>query len=128
MTNEGDIIRTNRKAMEEATVVFLKSLPTSNYRYDMAQIVATSTLAQGNSVGDDLESILAEILDNAEVDAALQARWLRNRGSIGKPEDYERNARIIEHLKAGASWSTIQKLEECSRDTVARLARRMKAA
>ena len=44
----------------------------------------------------------------------------------GKPEDTERNARITERLKAGASWSTIQKLEGCSRDTVARLARRMK--
>lgn len=44
----------------------------------------------------------------------------------GKPEDTERNARIAERLKAGASWSTIQKLEDCSRDTVARIARRMK--
>lgn len=44
----------------------------------------------------------------------------------GKPEDAERNARIAERLKAGASWSTIQKLEECSRDTVARIAKRLK--
>ena len=46
----------------------------------------------------------------------------------GKPEDTERNARIAELLKAGTSWSTIEKLVDCSRDTVARVARRLKAA
>jgi len=46
----------------------------------------------------------------------------------GKPEDTERNARIAERLNAGASWSTIQKVEGCSRDTVARIAKRMKEA
>lgn len=44
----------------------------------------------------------------------------------GKPEDTERNARIAERLRAGTSWSTIEKLEKCSRDTVARVARKMK--
>ena len=44
----------------------------------------------------------------------------------GKPEDTERNARIAERLNAGASWSDIQKLEGCSRDTVARIAKRIK--
>jgi len=44
----------------------------------------------------------------------------------GKPEDTERNARIAERLKAGMSWSKVMELEDCSRDTVAWVARRMK--
>jgi DNA invertase Pin-like site-specific DNA recombinase len=46
----------------------------------------------------------------------------------GKQEDTERNARIEQRLTEGASWSKIQEIEQCSRDTVARVARRMKTA
>lgn len=46
----------------------------------------------------------------------------------GKQEDTERNARIAQRLTEGASWSKIAEIELCSRDTIARVARRMKEA
>ncbi len=46
----------------------------------------------------------------------------------GKQEDTERNARIAKRLSEGASWSSIAEIEQCSRDTIARVAKRMKTA
>ncbi len=46
----------------------------------------------------------------------------------GKQEDTERNGRIAQRLAEGASWSKIAEIELCSRDTIARVARRMKEA
>jgi DNA invertase Pin-like site-specific DNA recombinase len=46
----------------------------------------------------------------------------------GRPEDTERNAAILEMLKACHSWSNIQRATGCSRSTLARLAGRLKAA
>ena len=45
----------------------------------------------------------------------------------GKPEDTKRNARIAQRLSESVSWSAIAEIEQCSRDTIARVARRMKA-
>lgn len=44
----------------------------------------------------------------------------------GKPEDAERNGRIEKRLREGQSWTEITEIEQCSRDTVARIARRMR--
>jgi DNA invertase Pin-like site-specific DNA recombinase len=47
---------------------------------------------------------------------------------VGRPENKKRNARIATMLKAGTSYSDIQDAVGCSRATVAKLAKRMKAA
>jgi DNA invertase Pin-like site-specific DNA recombinase len=44
----------------------------------------------------------------------------------GRPEDKERNAHIAELLGLGVSWSKIQKMADCSRATVAKVAKRAK--
>ena len=41
----------------------------------------------------------------------------------GRQEDAERNARIALRLSEGTSWSKISEIEQCSRDTIARVAR-----
>jgi DNA invertase Pin-like site-specific DNA recombinase len=46
----------------------------------------------------------------------------------GRPEDKERNAHIAELLALGMSWSKIQKMADCSRATVAKVAKRAKVA
>jgi DNA invertase Pin-like site-specific DNA recombinase len=43
----------------------------------------------------------------------------------GRPENTERNAAILAMLKAGQSWSTIQKATGCGRATLARLRARL---
>lgn len=43
----------------------------------------------------------------------------------GRPENTERNAAILAMLKAGQSWSTIQKATGCGRATLARLRARI---
>ena len=42
----------------------------------------------------------------------------------GRPEDVKRNASIMEMLRSGMSWSTIQAATGCSRATLAKLAKR----
>lgn len=44
----------------------------------------------------------------------------------GRPEDGKRNAAIIEMLNAKQSWNTIVAATNCSRSTLARLAKRVK--
>ena len=46
----------------------------------------------------------------------------------GRPENTRRNKRIISMLAAGTSYSAIQEATHCSRATVAKLAKRAKAA
>ena len=46
----------------------------------------------------------------------------------GRPEDTERNDGIARMIAAGQSWSTIQAATGCSRATVAKIAKRVKAA
>jgi DNA invertase Pin-like site-specific DNA recombinase len=46
----------------------------------------------------------------------------------GRPEDTERNEGITGMLAAGQSWSSIQAATGCSRATIAKIAKRMKAA
>lgn len=43
----------------------------------------------------------------------------------GRPENVERNAAILDMLKAGHSWSSIQKATGCGKATLARLRARM---
>ena len=43
----------------------------------------------------------------------------------GRPEDTERNARIGQHLRSGLSWSAIQRAEDCSRATIAKVSKRI---
>ncbi|WP_342216342.1 helix-turn-helix domain-containing protein [Mesorhizobium sp. 113-1-2] len=42
----------------------------------------------------------------------------------GRPEDTERNDAIIAMLRKGQSWNTILRATNCSRSTVAKLAKR----
>jgi DNA invertase Pin-like site-specific DNA recombinase len=46
----------------------------------------------------------------------------------GRQEDTERNDGISRMITAGQSWSSIQAATGCSRATIAKLAKRMKAA
>ncbi|MCA0432808.1 MAG: recombinase family protein [Proteobacteria bacterium] len=46
----------------------------------------------------------------------------------GRKEDADRNAAITALLREGKSWSAIRALTGCSRDTLARLAKRLKDA
>lgn len=43
----------------------------------------------------------------------------------GRPEDAERNEAILEMLRKGQSWNTIVRATNCSRSTLARLAKRL---
>jgi DNA invertase Pin-like site-specific DNA recombinase len=45
----------------------------------------------------------------------------------GRPEDVRRNTSIMEMLRSGMSWSTIQAATGCSRATLAKLAKRKTA-
>jgi DNA invertase Pin-like site-specific DNA recombinase len=47
---------------------------------------------------------------------------------VGRPENKRRNARIAAMLAAGTSYSDVQKATGCSRATVAKIAKRAKAA
>jgi DNA invertase Pin-like site-specific DNA recombinase len=47
---------------------------------------------------------------------------------VGRPENKRRNTRIATMLAAGTSYSTIQEATGCSRATVAKIAKRAKAA
>jgi DNA invertase Pin-like site-specific DNA recombinase len=47
---------------------------------------------------------------------------------VGRPENKRRNTRIATMLAAGASYSAIQEATGCSRATVAKIAKRAKAA
>jgi DNA invertase Pin-like site-specific DNA recombinase len=42
----------------------------------------------------------------------------------GRPEDVDRNSGIAAMLRAGESWSAIQRATECSRATIAKVAKR----
>jgi DNA invertase Pin-like site-specific DNA recombinase len=44
----------------------------------------------------------------------------------GRVEDAERNARIARRLAEGEPWHSIMAIEQCSKDTVARIARRVR--
>jgi DNA invertase Pin-like site-specific DNA recombinase len=46
----------------------------------------------------------------------------------GRPEDADRNAGIASMLASGASWGSIQAATGCSRATIAKIAKRIKAA
>lgn len=46
----------------------------------------------------------------------------------GRPEDVERNATIARLLSKGESWSQVQKATNCSRATIAKIAKRNGAA
>ena len=46
----------------------------------------------------------------------------------GRPEDTDRNEKISRMLAAGQSWSAIQNMTDCSRATVAKIAKRLKQA
>ena len=46
----------------------------------------------------------------------------------GRPENVKRNTAIAEMLRRGASWSQVQNATGCSRATIAKIAKRMKAA
>lgn len=43
----------------------------------------------------------------------------------GRPEDAERNDAILEMLREGQSWNTIVRATNCSRSTLAKLAKRL---
>jgi DNA invertase Pin-like site-specific DNA recombinase len=47
---------------------------------------------------------------------------------VGRPENKRRNTRIATMLAAGTSYSAIQEATGCSRATVAKIAKRAKAA
>jgi DNA invertase Pin-like site-specific DNA recombinase len=47
---------------------------------------------------------------------------------VGRPENKRRNGRIATMLAAGTSYSAIQEATGCSRATVAKIAKRAKAA
>ena len=47
---------------------------------------------------------------------------------VGRPENKKRNAKIAAMLKAGSSYSDVQEATGCSRATVAKIAKRAKAA
>jgi DNA invertase Pin-like site-specific DNA recombinase len=47
---------------------------------------------------------------------------------VGRPENKRRNTRIATMLAAGTSYSVVQEATGCSRATVAKVARRLKAA
>jgi len=47
---------------------------------------------------------------------------------VGRPENSRRNARIASMLAAGTSYSAVQEATGCSRATVAKIAKRVKAA
>jgi uncharacterized protein YerC len=49
-------------------------------------------------------------------------------GNVGRPENKRRNTRIATMLAAGTSYSAVQEATGCSRATVAKVARRLKAA
>ena len=46
----------------------------------------------------------------------------------GRPEDVDRNAGIAAMLRAGESWTAIERAFGCSRATIAKIAKRGKAA
>lgn len=85
------------------------------------------------AINDMLLDMLAAIARKDYEDRKRRtAEGLRKKAQAGllkgKPENVEKNTRIAELLKAGMSWSTIQTTVDCSRDTVARVAKRMKTA
>ncbi|BAV48118.1 site-specific recombinase, DNA invertase Pin [Mesorhizobium loti] len=54
-----------------------------------------------------------------------EAQRRRPRGAMrGRPADTERNDAIIAMLRKGQSWNTILKATNCSRSTLAKLAKR----
>jgi DNA invertase Pin-like site-specific DNA recombinase len=57
-----------------------------------------------------------------------QARAKAEGKYVGRPENKKRNAKIAAMLKAGSSYSDVQEATGCSRATVAKLAKRVKAA
>lgn len=66
--------------------------------------------------------------DRRRRQAQGQARAKTEGRYKGRPEDTARNAAIIAMLRAGSSYSQVQAATKCSRATVAKLARRLKAA
>jgi DNA invertase Pin-like site-specific DNA recombinase len=46
----------------------------------------------------------------------------------GRPVDTERNARIVQMLRDGVSWSSIQRATDCSRSTIWKLAKTLEEA
>jgi DNA invertase Pin-like site-specific DNA recombinase len=57
-----------------------------------------------------------------------QARAKAEGKYVGRPENTKRNAKIAAMLKAGQSYSDVQEATGCSRATVAKIAKRAKAA
>ena len=57
-----------------------------------------------------------------------QARAKAEGKYVGRPENKKRNAKIAAMLKAGSSYSDVQEATGCSRATVAKIAKRAKAA
>jgi DNA invertase Pin-like site-specific DNA recombinase len=57
-----------------------------------------------------------------------QAKAMAEGKYVGRPENKRRNTRIATMLAAGTSYSAVQEATGCSRATVAKVARRLKAA
>ena len=57
-----------------------------------------------------------------------QARAKAEGKYVGRPENEKRNTKIAAMLRSGASSSAVQEATGCSRATVAKVAKRTKAA
>lgn len=66
--------------------------------------------------------------DRRRRQAEGQARAKAEGRYKGRPENLKRNGAIAAMLAHGASWSQVQHATGCSRATIAKIARRMKAA
>lgn len=66
--------------------------------------------------------------DRRRRQAQGQARARAEGRYKGRPENVKRNAAIAAMLRRGSSWSQVQDATGCSRATVAKIARRMKAS
>ncbi|MBR0925732.1 recombinase family protein [Bradyrhizobium diazoefficiens] len=66
--------------------------------------------------------------DRRRRQAQGQARAKAEGRYKGRPEDVQRNAAIARLLAAGQSWASIQSATGCSRATIAKIAKRVKAA
>jgi DNA invertase Pin-like site-specific DNA recombinase len=92
------------------------------------QPIDTSTAA-GKAFLDML-GVFAEFETNLRRERQLEGIAKAKAAGLykGRPEDTARNAGIIAMLAAGQSWSAIQAATGCSRATIAKLAKRLKAA
>lgn len=75
---------------------------------------------------DMLAAIARKDYDDRRKRQAQGIEAAKGRGAYrGRPEDTERNARVVDLLRKGCSWSEVQKLVGVSRHTVAKLAKRL---